>query len=160
VEEIAREHGIGMGKRSFGAITGSGAVAGESVLLAKPLQYMNLSGESIKSLLGYYKLGVESLIIVHDDIDIEVGRIKIMKGAGHGGHNGVRSIIENLDTKEFVRVRVGVGRPPEGVDGADYVLTPFLEEERGVMTEAFKAAADAVEMILKEGITVAQQKYH
>ena len=145
LDEIAARHGIKMARRSFGAVTGSGAVAGESVLLAKPMQYMNLSGESIKSLLGYYKLGVESLIVVHDDIDIEAGRIKI---------------IENLGSKDFVRVRVGVGRPPEGIDGADYVLTPFLEEERGTMAEAFSNAAEAVEIILKDGLLEAQQRYH
>lgn len=158
--ELARRHGISVAKRSFGAEIGMGSMCGESVILAAPMKYMNVSGEPVRDILGYYKLGADSLIVVHDDIDIELGRIKIAKGAGHGGHNGVRSIIEKLGDKDFLRIRVGVGRPPEGMDGADYVLAPFHEEDAEIVRRSVEEASDAVELIMEEGLAAAQQKYH
>lgn len=160
VDELATRHGISVGKKSFGALSGNGAFAGESVILAKPQKYMNLSGEPVATLLGYYKLDADSLIVVHDDIDIECGRIKIARGAGHGGHNGIRSIIDALGHKEFTRVRVGVGRPPEEIDGADYVLAPISGDQKVVMEKAIGNAADAVEMIIGKGVLAAQQEFH
>ncbi|MBN1283255.1 MAG: aminoacyl-tRNA hydrolase [Proteobacteria bacterium] len=160
VDELAKRHGIRLAKRSFGALTGSGVLAGESVLLVKPMQYMNLSGGPVRSLLGYYRLGPDSLIVVHDDLDIEPGRIKLGRGSGHAGHNGVRSIIDELDTCDFLRVRVGVGRPPEDVDGADYVLSPFDKSEKEAVAETVAMAADAVALLVEKGLAAAQQKYH
>ncbi len=160
VDELARRHGIEMRKRSFGAIIGNGVISGESVLLAKPETYMNLSGESVGPLLSYFRLDMDSLIVIHDDLDIDLGRMKLARAAGHGGHNGVRSIIETLGSNDFTRVRVGVGRPPEGLDGANYVLSPFMEEETSMVAESLKRAADAVEAIIAEGLARAQQKYH
>jgi PTH1 family peptidyl-tRNA hydrolase len=160
VDELAQRYGIGVVKKAFGALSGSGTLAGEAVLLAKPQTYMNLSGEPVASLLRYFRLGDDALIVVHDDIDIECGRIKLAKGAGHGGHNGVRSIIETLGHKDFLRVRVGVGRPPAEIDGADYVLAPISKEQMEPMEKAIVIAADAVEMMIEKGLTEAQQKYH
>ncbi|MFA5811589.1 MAG: aminoacyl-tRNA hydrolase [bacterium] len=160
LDELARRHGIEMRKRSFGALIGSGSIDGESVLLAKPETYMNLSGESVGPLLGYYRLGADSLIVVHDDLDIDLGRMKLARAAGHGGHNGVRSIMETTGTGDFTRVRIGIGRPPVGMDGANYVLAPFTEQEQETISEAIMRAADAVEMIISEGLAKAQQKYH
>ena len=160
VDELAARHGIELKRRAFSAVVGSGAVGSESVLLAKPETFMNLSGEAVVPLLGYYKLDAAALIVVHDDLDLETGRLKLVRDAGHGGHNGVRSIIEQLGTNAFTRVRIGIGRPPEGIDGANYVLSPFREEEREAMAAAIDRAADAVEMILAEGLAAAQQRYH
>lgn len=160
LNELAHRHDIEMRKRSFGALTGSGAICGESVLLAKPETFMNLSGDAVAPLLGYYKLDLDSLIVIHDDLDIDIGKIKIMKGAGHGGHNGVSSIIDKLGSNEFTRIRVGIGRPPEGIDGADFVLSSFIEEEKEKIALAIKCAADAIELILEKGVAAAQQKYH
>lgn len=160
IDQLAQRHGMNVSKRSFGALTASGIIAGESVLLAKPQTYMNLSGESVVSLLRYYKLEADSLIVVHDDIDIDCGRIKLAKNAGSAGHNGVSSIIEALGHKDFIRVRVGVGRPPEEMDGADYVLSPIPASEEEIMAKAFAQASSAIEMIISEGLTKAQQEYH
>jgi PTH1 family peptidyl-tRNA hydrolase len=160
VDELARRHGIEGGRRSFEAQVGSGSIAGKSVLLVKPETFMNLSGEAVGPLLRYYRLSLGDLIVVHDDLDIEPGRLKLVKAAGHGGHNGVASIIEVLGDNAFTRVRVGIGRPPEGIDGANYVLSPFGTEEGAVMEAAVGRAADAVEMILAKGLAAAQQAYH
>ncbi len=160
VDALAARHDIGVGKKSFGALIGSGAVAGESVILAKPQKYMNLSGEPVATLLRYYKLGADSLIVVHDDLDIECGRIKVMKGAGPGGHNGISSIIDELGHKDFIRVRIGVGRSPENMDGADYVLSPISKDQKEAMGRAIEDAADAVELIIEKGLETAQQKFH
>lgn len=159
-DELARRHGIGVEKKSFGALTGKGVVAGEPVILATPQKYMNLSGEPVATILLYYKLDADSLIVVHDDLDIECGRIKVMKSAGAGGHNGISSIIDALGHKDFIRVRVGVGRPPEGMEGADYVLAPISDEQKEAMEKAISLAADAVETIIEKGLIEAQQKYH
>jgi peptidyl-tRNA hydrolase, PTH1 family len=160
VDELARRHGVEVARRSFEALTGSGVVGAESVILAKPETFMNLSGEAVAPLLRYYRLPPEALIVVHDDLDIERGRLRIAKGAGHGGHNGVASIIEALGVSDFIRVRVGIGRPPEGIDGANYVLSPFLEEELEMMEAAVQRAADAVEAIIAKGLAKAQQEFH
>jgi PTH1 family peptidyl-tRNA hydrolase len=160
VDELAGRHDIGVGKKSFGALIGSGAVAGESVVLAKPQRYMNLSGEPVATILRYYRLDADSLIVIHDDLDIESGRIKIQAGAGAGGHRGIDSIIEALGHKDFIRVRVGVGRPPEEMEGADYVLSPISKDQSEDIGKAIASAADAVEMIIEKGLEAAQQKYH
>lgn len=160
IDELAKRHDVAVGKRSFGALIGSGAVGQESVILAKPQKYMNLSGEPLAALLGYYKLDADALIVIHDDLDIECGRIKVMRSAGHGGHKGISSIIGSLGHKDFIRVRVGVGRPPEQMDGADYVLSPISQEQRDAMEGAIADAADAVEMLIEEGLVATQQKFH
>jgi len=160
VDALSARHDVAVEKKSFGALVGSGAVSGQSVILAKPQKYMNLSGEPVATLLRYYKLDADALIVIHDDLDIECGRIKVMKGAGSGGHNGISSIIDALGHKEFIRVRVGVGRPPENMDGADYVLAPISKEQKEAIGRAIEDAADAVETIIEEGLAAAQQKYH
>ncbi len=160
VDELAKRHGVAVGKNSFGALIGKGALGQEAVILAKPQRYMNLSGEPLISLLGYYKLDAESLIVIHDDLDIECGRIKVVRSAGHGGHKGISSIIGSLGHKDFIRVRVGVGRPPEYMDGADYVLSPISKDQQQAMNDAIRDAADAVEMLIEKGLVATQQKFH
>ena len=160
VELLGSRNGIEMKRRAFGAHVGSGAVAGEAVLLAEPLTFMNCSGDAVAPLLGYYKLGPADLVVVHDDLDLELGRLNIARGAGHGGHNGIRSIIDALGTNDFLRVRAGIGRPAAGVDPASYVLHGFDASEEEAAAAMVAAAADAVEFLLAEGLAAAQQRYH
>ncbi len=160
IDELAVRSNIPVTKRAFGAKIGSGSVAGEAAVLAKPQTFMNLSGTVVSPLKGYYKCSLEDLIVVHDDIDLDVGRLKITKGSGHGGHNGVRSIIEEIGSPDFYRIRVGVGRPPEGIDPADYVLHPFSKDESVELGSLVAKAADAVEDLIIKGMAFAQQKYH
>jgi PTH1 family peptidyl-tRNA hydrolase len=124
----------------------------------KPETYMNLAGESVGPAIGFYKLGTSELIVIHDELDLDLGRTKLKKGGGHGGHNGLRSLIQHLPDGEFSRVRVGIGRPPPGWDSADYVLSRFQKSEREAIDIAIVEAADAVEAILKDGLPRAMNK--
>lgn len=161
LDELACRHGIELRKRAFNALTGSGSIAGQAVLLAKPETFMNLSGDSVIPLLGYYKLELDDLIVVHDDLDIECGRLKLAAKGGHGGHNGIRSIMDASGGEGgFLRVRIGIGRPPAGMDPASFVLSRFADAELEEVGRTIKLAADAVEAILKEGLARAQQQYH
>lgn len=160
IDLLAGRHGIDVSKRSFGALVGSGSIGGTGVLLVKPQTFMNLSGDAVMPIVGFYKLPLDQMIAVHDDIDIDLGRMKLAIGAGHGGHNGIRSIIDALGENEFLRVRVGVGRPPAGMDAADYVLHDFDNLEIEVAERMICEAADATEMLIREGLLAAQQKHH
>ena len=124
-----------------------------TILIVKPQGFMNLSGEEVGRLLRWHRLAADALIVVHDDLDLEPGRIQIKNGGGHGGHNGLRSIIDHLGTGAFTRVRVGIGRPPRnGEDAAEYVLSPFTKTERPLIEEAVGRADEAAAM-LAEGRT-------
>ena len=158
VDSLAVENDVDVKKMSFGALVGKGMICGESVLLAKPQTFMNLSGDAVAPLVGYYKLSHDDLIVLHDDMDIEFGKIKISKGAGNGGHNGVRSIINNLGKNDFLRIRLGVGRPPEGIDSADYVLNNF--NDGALARDLIGTGAKAVCECLQSGLEVAQQKFN
>lgn len=147
-------------KRAFGAFVGEGNVAGEKVLFVKPQTFMNLSGDAVGPVMRFYKLSIEDVVVIHDDIDIEFGKLKIAKGAGHGGHNGVRSVTEAVGGNDFYRVRMGVGRPVGVLDAADYVLCPFSNEEEPEVDKMVANAADAVEVLFKKGILAAQNLYH
>lgn len=160
VDELAKRHGISVKRRAFDAITGKGKVEGVEVIFAKPQTYMNRSGYSVGPIFGYYKCEEDDLIVIHDDIDLPLGRLKVIDGAGHGGHNGVRSIMEELGSGGFYRVRMGVGRPPANMDPADYVLQKFAEDERDEADEMIVRAADAVEDMLKLSLRDVQTKYH
>ncbi len=160
VDELAGRLGIEISKKAFGAKMGIGKFDGEPVILAKPQTFMNLSGNAVSPLAGFYKCSFKDLIVIHDDIDLDAGRLKLSLGSGHGGHNGVKSIIDELGGNGFYRIRVGVGRPPAGMDPADYVLHPFSKEEKEKVQEIVAEAANAVEELIKKGLESAQQKYH
>ncbi len=133
--------------RHFG-LTGAGNIRGWKVLLAKPMTYVNLSGKAAKSLLAAEGLGAGGLIVLHDDMDIALGRVKLKFSGGDAGHHGVESIIHSLGTEEFHRLRIGIGRPPEEADPAEWLLSPLLEEELEAIQNAVSIAADrVVEMI-------------
>ena len=143
------------------AIIGKGHIEGNKVILVKPQTFMNLSGESLREIVDYYKIDEESeLIVIYDDISLVPGKLRIRKKGSAGGHNGIKSIIAQLGTQNFYRIKVGVGEKPKGWDLADYVLGHFNKEETVLMQEAFRSAADAVTTILTEDIDVAMNKYN
>ena len=133
---------------------------GPRLILAKPNTFMNVSGGSVAALLRFYSIPVSRLIVVHDELDIPFDTLKLKIGGGHGGHNGLRDIIAATGTGDFIRLRVGVGRPPGRQDAADFVLRDFSSTERPVLPSLLSDAADAVELVAAEGLVAAQQKVH
>ncbi|UNC90700.1 aminoacyl-tRNA hydrolase [Candidatus Contubernalis alkaliaceticus] len=168
VEALALKHNMSFNQLKHHSLLSRGQIAGEKVLLVKPLTYMNLSGRAVKDvLLSSRELFLESLVIVHDDMDLELGRIRFKVKGGSGGHRGVDSIIEKLNTRDFVRLKIGIGRPqnngnPED-DGAgvrNYVLEGFSSQEEPLLKEVIKKAAEALEILLLEGIDTAMNRYN
>lgn len=149
VDYIAYDLGIYIDERKHKALLGKGIFAGEKVIFLKPQTYMNLSGESIRAALDYYKLTNEDLIVIYDDISLDVGEIRIRTKGSAGGHNGIKSIISHLGTDVFDRIKIGVGDKPKGYDLADYVLGKFKENEVKNMKEAVINAKKALELMLQ-----------
>lgn len=137
-----------------------GGAPGPRVILAKPLTFMNVSGGPVSALTTYYDLAPERVIVVHDEVDIPFGTIKLKIGGGEGGHNGLRDISKALGSKDYVRVRVGVGRPPGRMATADYVLKNFGSTDRKELPFLLDDAADAAELVISEGLLAAQGKFH
>ena len=135
-------------------------IGGPRVILAKPMIYMNVSGGPVSALSKFYDIGPEHVVAVHDEIDIPFNTVKLKIGGGEGGHNGLRDISKALATKDYFRVRVGVGRPPGRMDTADFVLKDFATAEKKELPFLLDDAADAVEIVIKDGLAAAQQKYH
>ncbi|MDQ1057600.1 PTH1 family peptidyl-tRNA hydrolase [Arthrobacter globiformis] len=135
-------------------------IGGPRVVLAKPGTYMNVSGGPVSALARFYDVGPSRVVAVHDEIDIPFNTVKLKIGGGEGGHNGLRDISKALATKDYIRVRVGVGRPPGRMDTADYVLRDFGTTEKKELPFLLEDAADAVELLIREGLTAAQQQFH
>lgn len=162
-DELARRYGGSFSRAKNNAVTAAirvGGVAGHRVVLGKPLSYMNLSGGPTKALADYYSVPVENVIIIHDELDVPFGAIKLKRGGGSAGHNGLKDVTKALGSPDYVRVRVGVGRPPGRQDAADYVLRPFSAAERKELDLLIALAADAVEDIIEKGLLEAQQRFH
>ncbi|MBS4024408.1 MAG: aminoacyl-tRNA hydrolase [Clostridia bacterium] len=136
------------------------AIGGEKVLLAKPQTFMNLSGQGVIPLAQFYKIAPADILVIYDDLDLEVGKIRLRPQGGSGGHNGIKSIIQLLGTEEFPRLKIGIGRPPANWDTADYVLSRFTSEEWSVITKVIDDGVAAAEAYLKEGIHQAMNKYN
>ncbi len=147
-------------KKRLEAYVGQGEVAGEPVVLAQPLTYMNLSGHAVAKLLRYWRLAPADLVVLHDDLDVPLGRLKVVERGGPGGHRGVLSIQEVLGTGEFLRVKLGIGRPPPEMAAEDYVLCPFFPEEGLAVRDLVERAAQAVATLLSEGLAAVQNKFH
>lgn len=161
VDELIGRHRIPGNGVKFDAMYGKGRIAMEPVILLKPLLYMNLSGGPIRAMCDYYKADPQQdLIVIYDDIDLSPGQIRIRKRGSAGGHNGMKDIISHLGTQNFIRIRIGVGQKPAGWDLADYVLGRFSDEERKLIDQAVGRAADAVEVILREGAEAAMNQYN
>jgi PTH1 family peptidyl-tRNA hydrolase len=133
---------------------------GPKLILVKPLTFMNLSGAPVVSLAQFFKVPVENVVAVHDELDVPFGQVRVKRGGGEGGHNGLRSMSKSLASKEYARVRVGIGRPPGRQDPADYVLSDFSGAERKELDFLVDRAADVVEAVVLEGVEWAQNKYH
>lgn len=161
IDELCFRHDIRLNKLKFKASFGEGQIAGKRVLLVKPQTFMNDSGIAVRDLATFYKIPHENLIVVYDDVDLPTGRIRVREKGSAGTHNGMRSIVYQLDAQDFPRVRIGVGKPehPEH-ELVDYVLARFPKEEHEIMLEAVKRAADAVEEILKNDAPSAIRMYN
>ncbi|EJR47758.1 peptidyl-tRNA hydrolase [Bacillus cereus VD107] len=145
IDELAKRWNISLNEQKFKGLFGAGFVNGEKVILLKPLTYMNLSGESIRPLMDYYKIDVEDFIVMYDDLDIPVGKLRLRMKGSAGGHNGVKSTISHLGTQEFQRIRMGIDRPKNGMKVVDYVLGRFTSEEISGVNQSIEKAADACE---------------
>ena len=160
VDTLARRHGIDVKIKKFRALYGNGTIGDRSVLLSKPQTYMNRSGQSVGVMAGWFHIPPEQVLVVHDDLDLEPGRLKLKAGGGHGGHNGVRDITTALGSSEFLRVRMGIGRPGVRNGSTDHVLGSFHPDEKPLMSDMVERAADAVEMTLDQGIKASMNEYN
>ena len=157
---LAEQWGIPLTRSTMDASWGQGRVGGETVVLAQPATFMNLSGRAVSRLLTYFKITPAALVVMHDDLDVPLGRLKIMEGGGPGGHRGVLSIINALDTEEFIRVKLGIGRPPPEMPGENYVLSHFAREEEETVAGLVERGAQAVDCLIREGLKAAQNRFH
>ena len=161
IDRLAEEENIAVMESKHKALIGKGYVAGQKVILAKPQTFMNLSGESIREIVDYYKVDdTAELIVISDDISLDVGQIRIRKKGSAGGHNGIKNIIAMTGTENFKRIKVGVGEKPAGWDLADHVLGRMSEEDRAAFEEAVKESVKATEMILEDEIDQAMNDFN
>ena len=161
IDMLADRYNISVDGRKGRALVGKGIIEGQKVLLVKPQTYMNLSGESLRELVNYYKIDEEhELLVIYDDISLDVGQLRIRKKGSAGGHNGIKNIIANLGTDVFPRIKIGVGEKPKKYDLADYVLSRFSAEEQKIMDEAFGEAAEAAVMMMTTGAERAMNHYN
>jgi PTH1 family peptidyl-tRNA hydrolase len=159
IERAAARWSIRLTSRGT-AQRGSGRLGSEFIELAGLLDWMNLSGPPLKGLLREFKIKPDNLILIHDDLDLEPGRLRIKQGGGPGGHNGIKSVIEALGTPQFTRVKIGIGRPAPGQDAADYVLQPVTQDEMTVFALCLERAVDALECLIHRGVAVAMNQFN
>jgi len=152
VDEVARRWGMSAGKSQLGALRARGDIARNPVVVAKPQTYMNRSGGPAGALQRFYGVAADRVVVIHDELDLPFGTVRIKRGGGHGGHNGLRDLHDEIDA-DFVRVRVGISRPPPGCDAAAYVLADFSKGEREALPRVIDRCADAVEAIVTDGVT-------
>jgi PTH1 family peptidyl-tRNA hydrolase len=160
VAHLSELWGIPLTRRSHASVWGQGRVGAEGVILAQPTTYMNLSGQAVSRLLSYFKLTPGDLVVIHDDLDVPPWRLKLVARGGPGGHRGVLDIIATLHTEEFLRVKLGIGRPPAGRSSERYVLTPFPAEDAEKVAQLIELGAQAVVILLAEGLAGAQNRCH
>ena len=161
VDELARRGGFAIQRVKFKALTETALIGGESTLVMKPTTYMNLSGEAVGEAARFYKLDPDHVLVVSDDVDLPLGKLRIRTGGSAGGHNGLKSIIQHLGSDQFPRLKVGVGgKPHPDYDLADWVLGKLTGEDKKVMDEAVQRAADAIECLLKDGLQKAMNQFN
>ena len=160
VDELSKELNIKVDKEKLSGMMGQGKFGKDKIILIKPLTYMNLSGDCVSKVINYYKADVNDLIVIYDDIDIDVGKIRVKPSGSPGTHNGMKDITNKLSTKEFIRVRVGSGKPIHNEELKDYVLSPFSKDEKKMIEKSINDAKDAVITILKDGIDKAMNMYN
>ena len=147
-------------KANSAVAEGRSFAGGPKLILAKPNSFMNLSGGPVAGLLRFYKIDPSHLIVLHDELDIPFDSVRLKSGGGHGGHNGIRDIASAIGTPDFLRVRIGIGRPPGRQPAADFVLKDFSSDEKKVLPNLVSDAADAVEQVARESLTAAQLRFH
>lgn len=157
---LAERWAARLSRRAFQSLIGDAQWNGEKVLLVQPQTYMNLSGVAVAQICAFYRLNLKDLVVIHDDLDLPLGRLRIKRGGGGGGNRGVLSLIEALGSKDFIRVKIGIGRPQGRNDPAHFVLQPFTPQEEAFILPAVECAASAVEMILSEGVDKAMARFH
>ncbi len=160
INKLAKEFEIEVTKNKFKGLYGTGMIEGEKVILLKPQTYMNLSGESIKEIVQFYKLDMEQIIVIYDDIDIEPGVIKLRKSGGPGTHNGMKSVVHELNTQNFKRVRIGIGAPIEKEELIEYVIGAIPDEEKEKLEKGTDLAKEAIIEIIKNGMDKAMNKFN
>ncbi len=161
IDTLADQYNISVTDRQCRAFCGKGYIEGQKVILVKPQTYMNLSGESVRGFVDYYKVDPEAeLLVIFDDVSLDVGQLRIRKKGSAGGHNGIKNIITHLGTDGFKRIKVGVGEKPKEYDLADYVLGHFSKAEKEMMDDGYKDAAQAIALILQDEIEEAMNRYN
>ncbi len=160
VSRLAEKHGLKFSRVQNEAVIATGRIGGVRVVLAKPQTWMNNSGKAVGPLARFYKVDLLRLLVVYDDLDRPAGTLRLRSEGGHGGHNGMRSIMERLGTQAFPRLRLGIGRPPGRMDPAAYVLQPFGRDEEADMTASRERAVEAIECFLSEGIVAAMNRFN
>lgn len=160
IDELAEKYNISLGEKKHKAIFGKGMIAGEKVILAMPQTFMNLSGESVRELMDYYKCEPKDIVVIYDDIDLDVGKLRIREKGSAGGHNGMKNIIQHLGSQDFVRIRVGVGEKPKNMDLADYVLSRFGKEDLPFIRESCTKACEAAALVISEGAAAAMNRFN
>lgn len=160
LDRLAEVHGLRFDQLQHKARVAAGEVAGHRVVLAKPLTYMNLSGQAVVPLLRWYKVPLPDLLVLYDDLDLPLGTLRLRPSGGSGGHKGLQSIIQQLGSEDFPRLRIGVSRPPPGWDPADYLLSDFTPAEQALLPDIYERVIAAVETWLKEGIMAAMNRFN
>ncbi|MGM7724474.1 aminoacyl-tRNA hydrolase [uncultured Metabacillus sp.] len=160
VDKLSKELSIPLDRHKFNGLYGMGHISGEKIILLKPLTYMNLSGECIRPLMDYYDIDHNEIVVIYDDLDLPVGRIRLRTKGSAGGHNGIKSMILHLATQEFNRIRIGIDRPTNGMKITDYVLGRFTDEETQGINEAIDRSANACERWLSTSFTQIMNEFN
>jgi len=160
IDKLSQEHRIELNKHSYQAWIGEGEIGKEEVFLVKPLTFVNAAGVSLLQLKQKYKTSLEDIMVISDDVNLELGKLRLARRGGDGGHKGLRSIIEFLETEEFPRLRIGIDRPAQKIELKEYVLGEFTFREKKVIEETISRASQAVEMVIKQGIDETMKLYN
>ena len=159
IDRLAQTNHISIRTKRFNSLYGTGWIDCQQVILSKPTTFMNRSGEAVKKITDFFNVGVESLVVVHDDLDLPFGKLRFKRRGGDGGHQGVRSIIERMGGNNFPRLKVGVGRPPQDMDPADYVLGIFDKAEQSQLDQILSRAVESLTVMLLEGLEIAMNQF-
>lgn len=160
IDEVARNCSFSFSKSKFDGLVAKGKYSSKQVILLKPMTYMNRSGSSVARVMNYFGVSSAEIMVLYDDLDLEFGKIRIREKGGHGGHNGMRSIIESTGTSEFARIRIGIGRPEGRKDVSSHVLGSFGKDERACLPDLVTTAADAVVAALRDGLNYAMNRFN
>jgi len=160
LDKLSKDHKIKLNKTKFNSIYGKGSICSEEVILIQPQTFMNLSGEAVIKFLKWHKLNPENLIVIYDDMDLPLGKIRIRLSGRSGGHNGIKSILENIKTQDFPRIRIGIDKPPEKMSPEKYVLTNFNKQEREIINSSISDACEAILKSLKYGFHKAMNEFN